>query len=158
MTAALRAVRAVADAVPGIVIVLPVHPNPSVSAVVRRELSGNPAIILTPPLGYAEMINLMRRAFVVVTDSGGIQEEAQFLGVPILITRDRTEREEIVELGSAVLVGSAGEGLKSNLERLLLDSDYHASMAHKPSPYGDGTAAAKISEYIWQRLTEGLAP
>lgn len=153
MTAALRAVRAVAEAHPDVVVVLPVHPNPGVSAAVRRELSDSPGVILTPPLDYVEMINLLRRAFVVVTDSGGIQEEAQFLGAPILITRDHTERQEIVELGSAVLVGSAGDGLRSNLERLLSDSDHYASMAQKPSPYGDGTAAAKISEYIWHRLT-----
>ncbi|MER9435253.1 UDP-N-acetylglucosamine 2-epimerase (non-hydrolyzing) [Mesorhizobium sp. M0322] len=153
MAAALRAVRAVAEAHPGVFVVLPVHPNPSVATVVRRELGDSPAVILSPPLRYGEMINLLRRAFVVVTDSGGIQEEAQFLGAPVLITRDHTERQEIVELGSAVLVGSAGEGLKSNLERLLSDGDHYASMAHKPSPYGGGGAAAKISEFIWHRLT-----
>lgn len=153
MTAALRAVKAVAEAHPDVVVVLPVHPNPSVSTVVRRELGDSPATILSPPMSYSEMINLMRCASIVVTDSGGIQEEAQFLGTPVLITRNHTERQEIVEIGSAILVGSAGETLEYNLRRLLLDGDFYASMAHKPSPYGDGTASRKISDYIWKRLT-----
>lgn len=152
MAAALRALRAAVEAHPDVVVVLPVHPNPLVGSVVRRELGDSSAVILVPSLSYGEMINLLRRAFVVVTDSGGIQEEAQFLGAPVLITRDHTERQEIVELGSAVLVGSAGERLRANLDRLLSDTAYYASMTHKPSPYGDGTAATKISDHVWRHL------
>jgi UDP-N-acetylglucosamine 2-epimerase (non-hydrolysing) len=95
-------------------IVYPVHPNPRVSGPVRQALSGHPRITLTEPLDYVSFIDLLRRAYLVLTDSGGIQEEAPSIGKPVLVLRDKTERPEAIQAGTAILVGISANDIVAN--------------------------------------------
>lgn len=125
-------------------IVYAVHPNPNVDRPVRRELSGVAHITLTPPLDYLPLVHLMRRAKLILTDSGGIQEEAPAFGVPVLVLRAVTERPEGVEAGSLRLVGTDRKMIVSEANRLLDDPAAYAKMAKANNPYGDGHAAERI--------------
>ncbi len=129
-------------------IVYPVHLNPQVQAIVRTVLGGHPAIHLVEPLDYVPFVALMRRAYLIVTDSGGIQEEAPGLGKPVLVTRDTTERPEAISAGTARLVGTSVEGLVSAAETLLDDAQSYARMAQAKNPFGDGTAAKQIIGHL----------
>ncbi len=125
-------------------IVYPVHLNPKVQEPVHRLLGGVPNITLTPPQDYLPMIHLLKSAVLVLTDSGGIQEEATCLGVPTLVMREVTERPEGVEAGALKLVGSDTQRIVSEARRLLEDPAAYAAMAHASNPFGDGHAAEKI--------------
>jgi UDP-N-acetylglucosamine 2-epimerase (non-hydrolysing) len=125
-------------------IVYPVHLNPNVQEPARRILGGVPNILLLPPLDYLPMVHLMKRAHLVLTDSGGIQEEAPALGTPVLVLRRVTERPEALEAGTARLVGTDQERIVSETRRLLDDAGAHAAMAHAVNPFGDGHAAERI--------------
>lgn len=129
-------------------IVYPVHLNPQVKTVVETRLGNNSAIHLIPPVDYLQMVALMQAAHIVLTDSGGIQEEAPALGKPVLVMRDVTERPEAVETGVASLVGTDVARIMSEISRLLEDDSYYASRARAVFPYGDGTAAGKIAASI----------
>lgn len=122
----------------------PVHLNPGVREPVQRLLADVPNIVLTPPLNYLQLVHLMMRSHLVLTDSGGIQEEAPAFGVPVLVLRDKTERPEGVEAGTAKLVGTDQERIVAEVTRLLEDSDAWARMARVVNPYGDGHAATRI--------------
>jgi len=125
--------------------VYPVHLNPNVQEVVYRRLSGRPNLtLISPPLDYLPMVNLMQRATLVLTDSGGIQEEAPALGVPVLVLRETTERPEGVAAGTLRLVGTDAGRIISETTRLLDDPAAHAVMAHAANPFGDGHAAGRI--------------
>ena len=129
-------------------IVYPVHPNPNVQAPVRQLLAGIPNIHLIEPLEYVPFVDLMRRAWLVLTDSGGIQEEGPSLGKPILVLREKTERPEGVEAGSAKLVGTQTRRIVEEAVRLLEDRQEYERMARVHNPYGDGHASRRIADAI----------
>lgn len=129
-------------------IVYPVHLNPNVRQVASSVLGANPAIHLIPPLDYLPFIRLMRRVDLIITDSGGVQEEAPSLGKPVLVTRDTTERPEAVEAGTVELVGTDTERLVTRANRLLDDRAAYDAMSFAHNPYGDGKAAARILESL----------
>lgn len=129
-------------------IVYPVHPNPNVQKVVRRALSDSRNIYLIDALDYVPFVYLMQRSKIVLTDSGGIQEEAPALGIPVLVMRDVTERPEAVEAGVVRLVGTNKNVIVEQIERLLDDADAYAAMSTRVSPYGDGRAARRIVSRI----------
>jgi UDP-N-acetylglucosamine 2-epimerase (non-hydrolysing) len=131
-------------------IVYPVHLNPNIQEPVYRLLGDVPNIILLPPLDYLPMVHLMKRATVVLTDSGGLQEEAPGLGVPVLVMREVTERPEGVQAGTVKLVGTDTTRIVTETRRLLDDPNAHAAMAHAVNPYGDGHAAERIVEALLQ--------
>ena len=125
-------------------IVYPVHPNPNVSIPVHEALGSHPNIHLIPPLDYVAFVYLMTEAHIIVTDSGGIQEEAPSLGKPVLVTREVTERPEAVEAGTVKLVGTNSDRIVKEVTALLDDSDAYAAMARVHNPYGDGHASERI--------------
>jgi len=129
-------------------IVYPVHPNPNVKNVVLAELDGVPNIFLIEPQDYLPFLYLQKRSYLVLTDSGGVQEEAPSLGKPVLVMRDNTERPEGVAAGTARLVGSDIETITSNANRLLDDAAAYRGMAERHNPYGDGHASAHILEEL----------
>ena len=141
---AFRALRELADRNPDLQVLYPVHLNPNVSRPARELLEGHPRIVLCPPLDYAPFVSAMKRAYLIVTDSGGVQEEAPALGKPVLVLRDETERPEAVAEGVVKLVGTSSERILAEAQRLLDDPAAYAAMARGVSPYGDGHAAERI--------------
>ncbi len=131
-----------------VTLVYPVHLNPNVKEVVTRRLYGLDNVQLIPPVGYVEMVALMKAATLVLTDSGGIQEEAPALGKPVLVMREVTERPEAVEAGVASLVGTDPELIVGEVSRLLDDAAYFATRARPIFPYGDGKAAERIAASV----------
>lgn len=129
-------------------VVFPVHPNPAVREVVMRRLNGVERITLIPPQDYLPFVYLMQRADIILTDSGGIQEEAPSLGKPVLVMRETTERPEAVAAGTVKLVGTDQEKIVSEVSRLLDDADYLNNMASAHNPYGDGESSARMVEAI----------
>jgi UDP-N-acetylglucosamine 2-epimerase len=129
-------------------VIFPLHPNPNVQKAVRPILEGNPAVHLIQPLDYLPFIDLMRQATLIITDSGGVQEEAPSLGKPVLVTRDTTERPEAVNAGTVELVGTDTELLVGRACRLLDDSAAYNAMSQAHNPYGDGRAAERILEAL----------
>ncbi|MEP5764413.1 MAG: UDP-N-acetylglucosamine 2-epimerase (non-hydrolyzing) [Halieaceae bacterium] len=129
-------------------LVYPVHLNPNVKQVVEARLSGIPNLHLIEPIGYSEFVYLMARCFLILTDSGGIQEEAPAFGKPVLVMRDTTERPEAIDAGTARLVGTDSELIVTETLRLLSDSSHYDAMARAGSPFGDGTAAIQIAAAI----------
>ncbi|EAX47439.1 UDP-N-acetylglucosamine 2-epimerase [Thermosinus carboxydivorans Nor1] len=132
-------------------IVFPVHKNPLVRQVVSAELGGIERVILIDPLDYQPFANLIARSHIVLTDSGGIQEEAPSLGKPVLVLRDTTERPEAIAAGTVKLIGTDRERVYAETERLLTDSAEYHRMATACNPYGDGKAAGRIVETILWR-------
>ncbi len=138
-------------------VVYPVHLNPAVQASAAAALSGRSNVFLLPPLDYLAFVWMMNRAHLIVTDSGGVQEEAPSLGKPVLVTRDTTERPEAIQAGTVRLVGTSPERLVREVTRLLDDEHAYMSMAEAHNPYGDGQAAARIADWmITGRATEFL--
>lgn len=129
-------------------IVYPVHLNPNVQETVYPRLAGVPNITLLPPLDYLPMVHLMKRATLVLTDSGGIQEEAPGFGVPVLVMRATTERPEGIAAGTVKLVGTETETILQEARNLLDNPSEHARMAQAANPYGDGQAAGRIVQGI----------
>lgn len=147
--------RAVKDALaqcPDVAAVFPVHKNPKVREVVQAELAGQDRVYLTEPMDYQPFANLMSRASVILTDSGGIQEEAPALGKPVLVLRGTTERPEAVAAGTVRLVGTDYDAVRNETLRLLTDRSYYQSMAEAVNPYGDGQACWRIVGFILNRF------
>jgi UDP-N-acetylglucosamine 2-epimerase len=142
------ALRRVAARNPSVEVVYPVHRNPNVVDPVHRLLGSVPNIKLIDPLPYEPFVHLMDRSFCVVTDSGGIQEEAPSLGKPVLVTRESTERPEGIDAGTAMLVGTDSAMIERELERLLHDEARYASFETAVNPYGDGQACRRIVEVL----------
>lgn len=143
-----QAVRDVADEFQDVAFVYPVHLNPSVREPVNRVLGNHPRINLIEPLPYEPFVWLMDRAVIVLTDSGGVQEEAPSLGKPVLVMRETTERPEGIKAGNARLVGVQKERIVTALRELLRDPAACAEMARINNPYGDGLAAARIVDVL----------
>jgi UDP-N-acetylglucosamine 2-epimerase (non-hydrolysing) len=141
---AFGALRALADRNPDVQVLYPVHLNPNVSGPARELLDGHPRITLCAPLDYAPFVSAMKRAHLILTDSGGVQEEAPALGKPVLVLRDETERPEAVAEGVVRLVGTSAPRILAEAQRLLDDPAAYAAMARGVSPYGDGHAAERI--------------
>lgn len=133
-------------------IVYPVHPNPNVRESVNRHLRGCSRVLLVEPMDYIPFVVLLMRSSLVLTDSGGIQEEAPSLGKPVLVMRDKTERPEAVLAGTAKLVGTMRESIVKECTRLLDDAEAYHSMARAHNPYGDGRASQRIGATIRQFL------
>ena len=142
------AIRDVAQRFDDVQFVYPVHLNPNVKEPVERLLKGQENVYLVPPLDYPHLIWLMNRAHAVLTDSGGIQEEAPALGKPVLVMRDVTERVEGIEAGTAKLVGTRREVIVDEMSRLLTDPEAYSRMAHAVNPYGDGTTSVQIRDIL----------
>jgi UDP-N-acetylglucosamine 2-epimerase (non-hydrolysing) len=141
----LDAMRLIADAYQDdATMIYPVHMNPNVREPALEKLGGIENIRLIEPLDYLPMVHLMKRSTLVLTDSGGLQEEAPALGVPVLVMREKTERPEAIEAGTARLVGTDTQRIVSEARRLLDDPAAHAAMAHAVNPFGDGKAAERI--------------
>ncbi len=144
-----RALHGIAGRVNGTAhLVCTVHPNPNVSTVLRRELAGPPNISLIPPLDYLEFVAMMRRSHLILTDSGGVQEEAPTFGKPVLVLRNVTERPEAVEAGTSCLVGTDDTVIVREACRLLEDSAAYDRMSHVANPFGDGHAAERIAALL----------
>lgn len=147
-----RAVRDLAERLPELRIVFQMHRNPKVREVIEAELQGREGIWLVEPQEYLPWINLMRRSSLILTDSGGIQEEAPALGKPVLVLRETTERPEGVEAGTALLVGTDRARIVREATTLLLDEAAYSRMARAVNPYGDGSSAERISSILIERL------
>lgn len=142
------AVRTFCGAHPDVFLVYPVHPNPAVGAAAHAAFDGCGNAALIPPLSVVDFHNFMARAYFILTDSGGAQEEAPSLGVPVLVMRDTTERPEGVEAGTARLVGTEYASVLSACEVLLADPLAYERMAHTANPYGDGHASERIADIL----------
>ncbi|MGV0959936.1 MAG: non-hydrolyzing UDP-N-acetylglucosamine 2-epimerase [Limnohabitans sp.] len=143
-----RALLTLANANPEVQFLFPVHPNPNVKDVAYEYLASLPNFILCEPLDYAPFIAAMKRAYIILTDSGGVQEEAPALGKPVLVLRDETERPEAVEQGVVKLIGPNYEHIVQETQKLLDDEVAYQAMARGISPYGDGQAAARIVQTL----------
>jgi len=143
-----QALSQTAMAYPDVEIVYPVHLNPNVREPVNRLLAGIRNIHLIEPLDYLPFVYLIKRAYLILTDSGGIQEEAPSLGKPVLVMRDTTERPEAVDAGTVKLVGTEIETITSHLDTLLTDTAAYQSMSFAHNPYGDGNACSRILQTL----------
>jgi UDP-N-acetylglucosamine 2-epimerase (non-hydrolysing) len=133
---------------PDVQIVLPVHPNPNVRSVVPELLADLENVTLTNPLEYVDFVDLMRRSYLLLTDSGGVQEEAPSLGKPVLVLRDKTERPEAVTAGTARLVGTDTAAIVREATLLLDDATEYERRSRVHNPYGDGGASHRIAAAI----------
>jgi UDP-N-acetylglucosamine 2-epimerase len=145
-----RALRSIAEVHPKADIVFPVHPNPNVRDAAYAALGNRAYIHLIEPLEYLPFVHLMKKATLILTDSGGIQEEAPSLGVPVLVLREVTERPEAVEAGTARLVGTAHATIVAAASELLGDAVARARMVTTTNPFGDGHAGERIAAHILQ--------
>lgn len=143
-----RAVRTLTLRHPDVHVIYPVHPNPNVQQAAHEELGGNPSVTLCPPLDYRRMVALLRTVAFVLTDSGGLQEEAPALCKPVLVLRSETERPEAVDAGVAELVGTDHDTIVTAVSELLDNSGKYQRMAQGAWPYGDGKAAGRIVDQI----------
>jgi UDP-N-acetylglucosamine 2-epimerase (non-hydrolysing) len=154
MRGAFRAIVDVVNRFPDVGVLFPVHPNPNVRREVEAVFAGQPRVHLTEPLDYVSFSHLMKHAHLIVTDSGGVQEEAPTLGKPVVVLRDSTERPEGVAAGTARLVGTDPDKIRDTLNQLLSDEGEYRRMAEAVNPYGDGFAAGRIAARISRHFRE----
>ena len=147
-----RALRAIIEEFPETYAIFPVHRNPKVQSVVAEELGNLDRVKLIDPMDYEPFANLMARAYLVLTDSGGVQEEAPSLGKPVLVLRDTTERPEAIAAGTVKLIGTSEQRVYSETRKLLADQAEYRRMAEACNPYGDGLAAARIADFLMCRF------
>src|SRR5690606_27021354 len=143
-----EALKEIAESNPDVQIVYPVHLNPNVKKPVYQILTGVDNVKLIDPLAYPAFVWLMNHAYLIITDSGGVQEEAPSLGKPVLVMRDTTERPEAVDAGTVILVGTDKAKIISEAQDLLTDKDRYQKMSALHNPYGDGKACDRIVEFI----------
>ncbi len=155
MRSTARALARLATTEPEVVFVLPLHANPLVREIFVPALSELPNVLLTEPLGYTDFAQLTARSTLVVTDSGGVQEEAPSLGKPVLVLREDTERPEAITAGTATLIGTDEERVVNEVGKLLHDASHYAAMANAVNPYGDGRAAERSVAAIAAMLGVG---
>ncbi|MFT5336090.1 MAG: UDP-N-acetylglucosamine 2-epimerase (non-hydrolyzing) [Sphingobacteriales bacterium] len=133
---------------PEITFFVPVHPNPNVFEFIHQKFDTEPRVVLSPPLSYPQMIEVMQKAWLILSDSGGIQEEAPSLNTPVLVLRERTERPEAIEAGTAILVGSSKDQIVDTVLRLLATPSEYDAMITTENPFGDGKASQRIIEIL----------
>jgi UDP-N-acetylglucosamine 2-epimerase len=148
-----EAVRVLAEKRPDVLVVYPVHLNPNVQAPVREILDGMSNVKLLAPLDYVSFVACMKRAHILLTDSGGIQEEGPSLGKPVLVMREASERPEAIAAGTARLTGTDPEKIVEAVISLLDDPACYERMVGRPNPYGDGHAAERIVRFLIDRVT-----
>jgi UDP-N-acetylglucosamine 2-epimerase (non-hydrolysing) len=148
MLESFGAIRSLVESNEDIELLYPVHPNPNVLHAVRETLADHPRIKLVEPMEYATFVQAMKRAYLIISDSGGVQEEAPALGKPVLVLRNETERPEAVDAGVVKLVGTDRNRIISEAEKLLHNPDEYRKMAKGVSPYGDGKAAMRIVKIL----------
>ena len=149
-----EALRAIAERRRDVLVVYPVHLNPNVQTPVREILDGLPNVKLLAPLDYVSFVALMQRAYILLTDSGGIQEEGPSLGKPVLVMREVSERPEAIAAGTACLTGTDPEEIVGAVSALLDDPARYKEMTSRPNPYGDGRAAKRIVQFLINRVTD----
>jgi len=132
--------------------VYPVHPNPNVKKIAEKYFTNLPNVKLIAPLDYPEFVTLMKNSYLIITDSGGIQEEAPSLGKPVIVTRDTTERPEAVTSGTVLLVGDSVDKIERVVSKLIEDKEYYSSFKNIQNPYGDGNASSRILKEMEQAL------
>ncbi|MEO0091163.1 MAG: UDP-N-acetylglucosamine 2-epimerase (non-hydrolyzing) [candidate division WOR-3 bacterium] len=143
-----QALKTIAQRNPDVEIVYPVHPNPNIKDNAHKILGDQARIHLIAPLDYLPFCHLMEKSYLILTDSGGIQEEAPALGKPVLVLRDKTERPEAIKAGTAKLVGTDKEKIVDETERLLYSEEAYNKMAKVKNPFGDGKASQRISAFL----------
>ena len=143
-----KALRKAVDGRPDVRVIYPVHPNPEIRGIAREILGAHPRIKIIEPLDVLDFHNFLARSYLVLTDSGGIQEEAPALGIPVLVARDKTERPEGVSAGTLALTGTNEKSLFESITRLLDDKAAYESMAKAVNPYGDGFASKRIADIL----------
>lgn len=143
-----QAIRDIAEEFKEIEIIYPVHPNPNVSQPARKILSRQKNIHLLLPLNYPDIATILKKCYLVVTDSGGLQEEAPALGIPVLVLRKKTERPEAVIAGTVKLIGNEYDSVYSGIRNLLTDRNLYRKMSKAVNPYGDGRASLRIARYL----------
>lgn len=136
----------------------PVHPSPRVAPIAHEVLDATPGVVLVDPINYSEMVAAVKDCAFVITDSGGLQEEAPCLGKPVLVMRDETERPEGLAAGTLELIGHRRDRILAAAWRLLTDADAYAAMAQAVNPYGDGRAGSRIAQWLLARLRSGAYP
>jgi UDP-N-acetylglucosamine 2-epimerase (non-hydrolysing) len=152
-----QAVKHIADDHPDVQVLWPVHPNPNIGPVVKDMLAGHDRIVLSKPLGYGNFISAMNRARLIITDSGGVQEEACALGIPVLVVREVSDRMEAVEAGASKLVGRSTGAIVSSADQFLAGTKNETTADNAKLIYGDGNAAGRIVEIVKQFLHSGNA-
>ena len=131
---------------PDIKVIIPMHKNKNIREIIENELSNHPKVILTEPLVYDQFVHVLNSVYLILTDSGGIQEEAPSFSKPVLVLRETTERQEALINGTAILVGTKSDNILKNVSDLINDKDFYNSMVNKKNPFGDGNASKRIVE------------
>lgn len=150
-----EALRELAQRNPLIEIIMPVHPNPNVHSVIHNHLANITNISLTAPLDYEELVAIMQQSYLILSDSGGLQEEGPALQKPVLVLREETERPEALAIGASMLVGHDDKKVIINaVEHLLFNKEHYQKMSNAGSPYGDGQASQRIVQHIKNFLYE----
>ena len=126
------------------ILLLPMHPNKAVREPLRKILNNHPRAFLVEPLEYVDCVSAMKFCYILLTDSGGLQEEAPSLGKPVLVLRNTTERPEAIESGNSVLVGVEKRRILNEVDKLLTDNNYYHKMSNALNPFGDGNASKRI--------------
>ena len=153
-----NALKRIANDFPDVQIVYPVHLNPAVREVANEILGNNPSVLLIDPVDVNELHNAMHRSYMIMTDSGGLQEEAPSLGKPVLVLRNETERPEAIEAGTVKLAGIDEDVIYNMAHTLLTDKEEYNKMANAVNPYGDGKASERIVDTILYRFGKGSRP
>ncbi len=153
-----NALKRIANDFPDVQIVYPVHLNPAVREVANEILGNNPSVLLIDPVDVNELHNAMHRSYMIMTDSGGLQEEAPSLGKPVLVLRNETERPEAIEAGTVKLAGIDEDVIYNMAHTLLTDKEEYNKMANAVNPYGDGKASERIVDAILYRFGKGSRP
>jgi UDP-N-acetylglucosamine 2-epimerase (non-hydrolysing) len=151
-----RAVKRLVSAVPDLQVVLPLHPNPNVRGLLQQEFAGVERVHLLEPLSYPDLLKVLHQCTIILSDSGGLQEEAPSVGRPILILRERTERPEVVQVGAGILVGTDPDLIVKEALAILCDPVVYERMVTVPNPFGDGKASIRIAEILASSLCEDV--
>jgi UDP-N-acetylglucosamine 2-epimerase (non-hydrolysing) len=148
MRRAFRGIRRIVEELSDVKVLYPVHPNPAVRAIAEEELGGMERIRLSQPLEPLDFHNILARTYIAVTDSGGIQEEAPYFGVPTLVMRGTTERPEAQEAGAAMLIGNSEASVCEGMRNVISNAEIYRAMSRAGNPYGDGCASGRIADII----------
>jgi UDP-N-acetylglucosamine 2-epimerase (non-hydrolysing) len=150
----LQGLQLILDQFPDVTLLLPLHRNPIVREPIKAQFQAHPRVFLTEPLDYEMLVGAMQNCYLLLTDSGGLQEEAPSLGKPVLVLRETTERPEAVEAGTAILIGTNAQSIFNTTKDLLINSNSYEKMANAINPFGDGFASDKILKIVKDYLNK----